>query len=515
MQAMAGRKAGTSTTRAATQKETRDGLALLWLRQDLRLADNLALAAALSRASRVLPVFVLDETAPGDWAPGGASLWWLHHSLLSLGQAFAERGTTLILRRGDAASIIPALARETGAGSVQCGIPHEPWLRRLDETVAASLKVDGRALVSHRVSTLFDLDAIRSKTGTRYAIYTPFARTCRALPDPEPPLPAPEHVPGPDTVPASDRLDDWHLLPTAPDWAGGLRDTWTPGENGAAQHLHDFLDDRLDGYGQSRNIPGDPRGTSMLSPHLHWGELSANQVWHAARDAAARLQGRRAGGFETFQGEILWHEFAAYLLRHNPTVPDAPMREVFSRLPWRDDDHGLRAWQGGRTGIPIVDAGMRQLWQQGWMHNRVRMITASYLTKHMLLPWQLGEAWFWDTLVDADLATNSVSWQWVAGTGTDSQPFFRIFNPVTQGKKFDPDGRYVRQYVPELAALPDRWLHAPWDAPAAVLDKAGLRLGRDYPFPIVALDEGRDRALKAFRDTVRTRTLDPPPRAAA
>lgn len=253
----------------------------------------------------------------------------------------------------------------------------------------------------------------------------------------------------------------------------------------------------------------------MLSPHLHWGELSANQVWHAARDAAARLQGRRAGGFETFQGEILWHEFAAYLLRHNPTVPDAPMRDVFSRLPWRDDDNGLRAWQQGRTGIPIVDAGMRQLWQLGWMHNRVRMITASYLTKHMLLPWQLGEAWFWDTLVDADLATNSVSWQWVAGTGTDSQPFFRIFNPVTQGKKFDPDGRYVRQYVPELAALPDRWLHAPWDAPAAILDKAGIRLGQNYPAPIVGLDEGRDRALKAFRDTVRTRTLDPPPRAAA
>ena len=513
---MAGRKAGATRPQSKPVQARAGGtLALLWLRQDLRLADHNALVAALAEAERVLPVFVLDEAAGGDWAPGGASRWWLHHSLESLGRAFAERGTSLILRRGDAASIIPALARETGAGSVQCGLAHEPWLRRLDATVAAALEADGRRLVAHRVSTLFDLDAIRSKTGTRYGIYTPFARTCRALPDPEPPLPAPAHIPGPDALPASDRLQDWQLLPTAPDWAGGMRDTWTPGETGAAQHLHDFLDARLDGYGQSRNIPGDPKGTSMLSPHLHWGELSANQVWHAAREAAARLEGARAGGFETFQGEILWHEFAAYLLWHNPTVPDVSMRAAFAGLPWRDDADGLRAWSQGRTGIPIVDAGMRQLWQQGWMHNRVRMITASYLTKHMLLPWQQGEAWFWDTLVDADLATNAVSWQWVAGTGTDSQPFFRIFNPVTQGRKFDPDGRYVRQYVPEVAALPDRWLHAPWEAPAAVLDKAGIRLGETYPRPIVGLDEGRDRALAAFRDTVRSRAADPAARAAA
>ena len=513
---MAGRKAGVTAARKNPEPGGAGGrLALLWLRQDLRLADHRALVAALAEAERVLPVFVLDEAAAGDWAPGAASLWWLHRSLDSIGHAFAERGTTLILRRGDAATIIPALARETGAGSVQCGEAHEPWLRRLDETVAAALEADGRRLVSHRVATLFDLDAIRSKTGTRYGIYTPFARTCRALPDPEPPLPAPSHIPGPDIVPASDRLQDWHLLPTSPDWSGDMVRTWTPGEAGAAQRLRDFLDSRLDGYGQSRNIPGEPRGTSMLSPHLHWGELSATQVWHAARDAAARLKGPSAGGFEIFQGEILWHEFAAYLLRHNPTVPDVPMRQVFAGLPWRDDAKGLRAWTRGRTGIPIVDAGMRQLWQLGWMHNRVRMITASYLTKHMLLPWQQGEAWFWDTLVDADLATNAASWQWVAGTGTDSQPFFRIFNPVTQGRKFDPDGRYVRQYVPEIAALPDRWLHEPWAAPAAILDKAGIHLGRTYPRPIVALDEGRDRALKAFRDTVRTGTSDPAPRAVA
>ncbi len=390
---MAGGRAGAAKPRNNTARAGTGGtVALLWLRQDLRLVDHHALAAALAQSERVLPVFVLDQAAGGDWAPGGASRWWLHHSLESLGRAFAERGTTLILRRGDAASIIPALAREIGAASVQCGLAHEPWLRRLDARVAAALEADGRRLVAHRVSTLFDLDAIRSKTGTRYGIYTPFARTCRALPDPEPPLPAPSHVPGPDTLPASDQLPDWHLLPTTPDWAGGMRDTWTPGEAGAARHLHDFLDARLDGYGQSRNVPGDPKGTSMLSPHLHWGELSANQVWHAAREAAARLKGSRAGGFETFQSEILWHEFAAYLLWHNPTLPDVPMRAAFAGLPWRDDTDGLRAWSQGRTGIPIVDAGMRQLWQLGWMHNRVRMITASFLTKHMLLPWQRGRA---------------------------------------------------------------------------------------------------------------------------
>ncbi len=478
------------------------GLSLLWLRQDLRLADNPALVAALARSERVLPVFVLDQAAAGDWAPGGASRWWLHHSLASLGRAFAERGTTLILRRGDAADIIPALARETGADSVQCGLPHEPWLRRLDERVSTALQADGRTLVPHRVATLFDLDAIRSKTGTRYGIYGPFAKACHALPEPDVPLPAPAHVPGPDMLPASDHLDDWNLLPTRPDWAGGLRDAWTPGEDGGHAHLRDFLSDRLDTYGASRNIPGDPRGTSMLSPHLHWGELSPTQVWHAARDAAATLQ-NPSGGFETFQNEVLWHDFSAYQLRHTPTLPEQPMRPAYSRMPWRDDEPGLRAWTRGQTGVPIVDAGMRQLWQMGWMHNRVRMITASFLVKHLLVAWQTGERWFWDTLVDADLATNAVSWQWIAGTGTDNQPFFRIFNPVTQATRFDPDGRYVRQYVPELARLPDRWLHCPWEAPRTVLDAAGVQLGVHYPVPVVSLETGRDRALQAFRDNIR------------
>ncbi len=479
----------------------RKTVALLWLRQDLRLADQRALVAALDQADRVVPVFVLDEAAAGDWKPGAASLWWLHHSLAALGRSLSDAGNRLVLRRGDSAAILASLAQETGAVAVHCGRTHEPWQRALEEKVAEAL--GAVPLLRHRVATLFDLDQVRSKTNTIYAVYTPFARACRALPDPEPPLPAPARVPGPSNPPASDRLEDWRLLPTDPDWSGGMRAAWSPGEQGGHERMRAFLEDRLELYDVARNVPGDPHGTSMLSPHLHWGELSAVQVWHASRDAARGHRGVKRAGFDTFQGELLWHEFAAYLLHNNPAMPDTPLREAYARLPWRRDARGLRAWQQGRTGIPIVDAGMRQLWQTGWMHNRVRMITASFLTKHMMLSWQQGEAWFWDTLVDADLATNAASWQWVAGCGTDAQPYFRVFNPVTQGRKFDPEGRYVRQYVPELARLPDRWLHSPWEAPETVLSQAGLALGSDYPRPIVGLEEGRDRALAAFRDHVR------------
>ena len=399
-----------------------------------------------------------------------------------------------MLRRGEAAQIVPALAREVGAGSVHCGWAHEPAVRALDEAVAAALP-DGCRMEHHRVATLFGYHDVRTKTGGWFGVYTPFARACRAQPAPAAPEPAPDKIKGVGKV-ASDRLQQWGLLPTKPDWSGGLRETWTPGEEGAARRLTSFLAEHLDDYGAERDRPGNPDGTSMLSPHLHWGELSPNQVWHAARAAKGR-------GREKFENELLWHDFAAYLLWHNPEIPDHAMHEAFDALPWRRDADSMRAWQQGRTGVPIVDAGMRQLWQIGWMHNRVRMITASFLVKHLLIAWQDGEAWFWDTLVDGDLATNAASWQWIAGTGTDNQPFFRVFNPLTQAKKFDPEGAFVRRWVPEVAKLPDRYVHAPWEAPDAVLEKAGLRLQHDYPRPIVDLNEGRDRALAAFRDHVR------------
>ena len=484
--------------------KTREGhaTALVWFRQDLRLSDHAPLTAALANADSILAVYVHDVAAAGRWGPGGAALWWLHHSLKALGEALRKAGGTLVLRRGDAATIIPELARQAGATEVHCGLSHEPWLRALDAEVAAALARDRIELHAHRVATLFDLDRIRTRTGNVYGVYTPFARTCRDLPPPALPLPAPARIPAAAGDWGSERLEDWGLLPTKPDWADGFVRNWQPGEAGAHARITRFLAHHLEGYHASRDIPGDEDGTSMLSPHLHWGEISPSQVWHAARDAYAGER-RRKSGFERFQGELLWHEFAAYLLWNHPTLPDRPMRPAFERLQWRQDAEGKRAWARGQTGIPIVDAGMRQLWHIGWMHNRVRMITASLLVKHLLVSWQEGEAWFWDTLVDGDLATNSASWQWVAGSGTDSQPFFRIFNPVTQSRKFDAAGTYIRRWVPELAKLPDRYLHAPWEAPAAELARAGITLGTTYPRPVVGLEEGRDRALAAFRTQVR------------
>ncbi len=470
---------------------------IVWFRQDLRLQDHAALQAALAGGRAVLPVYVLDDDTPGAWAMGGAARWWLHGSLASLAESLAARGATLVLRRGPSAEVIPALAQEVGAAEVHAGRMHEPWARQAEAAVDAALQRAGAALRLHRTATLFDLDSIRTKTGGIYGVYAPFARTCRALGAPHPPTPAPERVPCP-TPPRSDRLDDWGLLPTRPDWTGGFRETWQVGEAAAHDRLAGFLAKAVHGYDTGRNRPGQP-GTSMVSPHLHWGELSPGQVWHTAQQAAQET----GKGLEVFLGEILWREFSAYLLWHHPHMPERPLRPAFAGLAVRDDSAELRAWQRGRTGIPIVDAGMRQLWHIGWMHNRVRMIAASFLVKQLLLPWRAGQAYFWDTLVDADLASNATSWQWIAGCGIDSQPFFRVFNPVSQGERFDPGGAYVRAWVPELARLPDRFVHAPWSAPPAVLAEAGVELGRSYPNPIADLPHARQRALDVYRATVR------------
>jgi len=470
---------------------------IVWFRQDLRLGDHAALLAALEGGRPVLPVYVLDDDTPGAWALGGAARWWLHRSLASLAESLARRGATLVLRRGPSAEVIPALAQEVGAAEVHAGRMHEPWARQAEAAVEAALQRVGATLRLHRTATLFDLDSIRTQTGGIYGVYGPFARTCRTLEAPHPPAPAPERIPCP-APPRSDRLDDWGLLPTRPDWAGGFRETWQVGEAAAHDRLAGFLAKAVHGYDTGRNLPGQP-GTSMVSPHLHWGELSPGQVWHAAQQAAQET----GKGLETFLGEIVWREFSAYLLWHNPQMPERPLRPAFASLAVRDDVAELQAWQRGRTGIPIVDAGMRQLWHIGWMHNRVRMIAASFLVKQLLLPWQAGEAYFWDTLVDADLASNAASWQWIAGCGIDSQPFFRVFNPVSQGEKFDPDGAYVRAWLPELARMPDKFVHAPWAAPPAVLAGAGVELGRSYPHPIADLPQARQRALDVYRATVR------------
>ena len=457
---------------------------LLWLRRELRLADNPALAAALASGRPVLPVYVLDTTTPGPWAPGGASRWWLHHSLAALAAGLGRAGAALVLRRGPLVPVLAGLVRETGAVGIHAGQPVEPWAR---QAVAALSCIAGVPVQLHRTATLLDPDGIRTGAGGPYAVYTPFARACRALLPTAPPLPAPARIPGA-TPPRSDTLDAWRLLPSRPDWAGGLRAAWTPGEAGAQARLRRFAAGALDRYAEARDLPGSD-GTSMLSPHLAFGEVSARQVWHEAGGGK---------GAARFTDELLWREFCAHLLWHHPSLPEAPLRPEFARMEWRHDPAGLRAWQRGHTGLPIVDAGMRQLWQTGWMHNRVRMIAASLLVKHLLLPWQDGQEWFWDTLVDADLASNAASWQWVAGSGADAAPYFRVFNPVLQGRKFDADGAYVRRFLPELAGLPDRWLHEPWAAPPLELQAAGVRIGDTYPAPVVDLAAGRARALGAF-----------------
>ncbi len=472
---------------------------LVWFRNDLRLGDNPALDAGVAGGPVTL-VYVLDDAA--SW--GGASLWWLHHSLERLGTAIAERGGALVLRRGDSRSIIPALAREIGAASVQAGRAHEPYLRAIDREVAASLQALGIGFHRHRSALALAPESVLNQSGAPYGVYTPFSRQCFERFTPRPPIAPPLSL-APALAVRSDDLADWGLLPRAPDWAGGLRASWTPGEAGAQAQLAAFGAAQLDHYDLTRNLPG-VAGTSMLSPHLHWGEIAIDAVWRAA-DA---LPTSRNEGKQTYLKELLWREFAAYLLWHHPTMAEAPMRAAFAQVPWRDAPDELSAWQRGMTGVPIIDAGMRQLWQTGWLHNRVRMIVASYLVKHLLIPWQMGAAWFWDTLVDADHASNAASWQWVTGSGVDAAPYFRIFNPVLQGLKFDPDGAFIRRFVPELARLPDAHIHAPWEAPALVLRGASVRLGQNYPHPLVDLKTGRERALAAFKILGKTAVWERP-----
>jgi deoxyribodipyrimidine photo-lyase len=464
---------------------------IVWFRQDLRLTDNPALRAAAESGRPLVPVYIRDDAAAGAWAPGGASRWWLHGSLTALAKELGDRGATLILRSGPAAKALAKLVEETGAGAVTWNRCYEPTAIERDTHIKTALQKKGIAATSHNAALLFEPWTIKTKAGEPYGVFTPFWRACLAQDEPPKPLPAPRTLDGFGGKLASDELESWALLPKKPDWAGGLRETWTPGEHGAAKRLTAFLNHALGTYKSGRDRPGEV-GTSRLSPHLHFGEIGPRQIWHRVR---AMEPSRHA---DTFLTELGWREFSHHLLYHRPALPDDPLRPAFGKFPWRKDKAALKAWQRGRTGYPIVDAGMRELWQTGWMHNRVRMIVASFLIKDLLLPWQDGEAWFWDTLVDADLANNAASWQWVAGCGADAAPFFRIFNPVLQGEKFDPDGDYVRRYVPELAKLPADAIHKPWEADEDVLRKAGVALGNTYPAPIVDHGEARKRALAAF-----------------
>jgi deoxyribodipyrimidine photo-lyase len=470
---------------------------ILWLRQDLRLSDNPALTAAARRKQPVLPVYILDDETPGRWRIGGAGRWWLHRSLAALATTFGSVGLPLILRRGPAPEAIMELVDETGADAVSWNRNYEPYAIARDTALKESLTARGVTVASFNGALLHEPWTIKTKQSEPYRVFTPFWQALRKAP-PLAPLPVPRELSAPAVLPRSADLREWSLLPANPDWSQGLRESWAPGEAGAQQRLTGFLDEGLACYRSDRDRP-DRTTTTHLSPHLHWGEISPRQIWHAVRMHTQRDRGAPIDdAAEAFLRQLGWREFTHHLLYHWPDLPSRSWRSKFDAFPWRSDPAALRAWQKGMTGYPIVDAGMRELWRTGWMHNRVRMINASFLVKDLMIPWQTGEDWFWDTLVDADLAQNAFSWQWVAGSGTDAAPYFRIFNPVLQGQRFDPDGAYVRRWVPELARLPNDFLHQPWIASSAVLASAGVFLGRDYPLPIVQHGAARDRALSAF-----------------
>ncbi|WP_020075017.1 deoxyribodipyrimidine photo-lyase [Cryocola sp. 340MFSha3.1] len=453
--------------------------AVVWFRDDLRVADNPALHAAVQTGSPVLCVFVWDDETPELRAPGAASRWWLHHSLASLTESLERLGAGLVLLRGRSETVIETVLRETDASAIFWNRRYGGAERRIDEAVKTAARASGVEAASFAATLLFEPWTIRTGQDTPFSVYTPFWRACLAAPAPRKPGPAPRGVHG-GSLPRSLEtvtLDELGLLPTHPDWAGGLRETWEPGEKAAQAQLKRFLADDLGDYREERDVPGVD-ATSRLSPRLRWGELSPHQVWHATIE---KRQGATAQSASTFLSEIGWREFAYNTLFEHPDLATVNIHREYDSFPWpRLHPSALRAWEQGRTGVPLVDAGMRELWRTGVMHNRVRMVTASFLIKNLLIDWRHGEQWFWDTLVDADPANNAFNWQWVAGSGADAAPYFRIFNPELQRQKFDPQGDYVRRWVPE------------WDTP-------------DYPEPIVDLAETRRAALAAYDVVKRSR----------
>lgn len=461
---------------------------LVWLRDDLRLADNPALDAAVRQGGRVAVLYV-HEQAPGLRAPGGAASWWLGRSLALLAARLEAVGVTLQVETGDAREIVPSTARQLGVASTFWNRRYVPAARDIDTAIKAALQDGGIAATSFPGNVLAEPWTIRTGSGSPFQVYTPYARVVRQSPV-EFPLPDPW---GGQAEPAGQGAG---RHPAEPHWAQKLHGHWTIGEAGARQALLRFFDEALQGYVGDRDRPDLP-GTSALSPHLRFGEISARQVWHAAQAVAAEHPAK-ASAVEKFLSELIWRDFNYHQLYHRPDIAGVAMRDTLAGLEWRDDRAAFVAWTRGHTGIPIVDAGMRQLWETGWMHNRVRMLVASFLTKNLLIDWRQGEKWFWDTLVDADAASNPGNWQWVAGCGMDAAPYFRIFNPVLQGKRFDPAGTYVRQWLPELTGLPDRWIHHPFEAPESVLAGAGVVLGRTYPRPVADLKASQRRARDSF-----------------
>jgi deoxyribodipyrimidine photo-lyase len=471
--------------------------ALLWLRDDLRVDDHPALAAAAADGP-VAALYILDDSGKSGRPLGGAARWWLHHSLTALAARLSEIGVPLVFRRGSPDVIVPQVTAEIGAASVHWTRRYYGWSKPLDASIKQSLTASGVKVESHKGSVLTEPWEIKTGYGGAFKVFTPFKRAaisaCDMWASFAAPLPAITGISGHKL--ASEALADWHLQPTKPNWSVGLAEMWTPGEVGAAAKLDAFLTGGIAGYKENRNVPSVV-GTSRLSPHLRHGEISIRRVWNAVRAKIISAPELKSDG-ETYLSELIWREFSTQLVYHFEDFPDQSWKPPFRSFPWIYDAAALKAWQRGQTGYPIVDAGMRELYTTGWMHNRVRMIVGSFLVKHLLQDWRLGEAWFWDTLVDSDIANNAAGWQWVAGSGADASPFFRIFNPMTQGETFDPKGQYVRHWVPEIARLPDSLIHRPFDAAPPILASLGITLGQTYPRPIIDHAKARARALEAL-----------------
>ena len=472
--------------------------ALVWFRDDLRLSDNPALNRAVASGRPLVFVYILDDQSQGIRPLGGAARWMLHQSLAALAAALQQRGGQLLYMRGAAAEAIDWLSRQCGASAVYWNRRYGGAERALDAGVKVALSARGVLAESDNAALLREPWTIKNQAGEPFRVFSAYWRACLRTPEVAPPAPAPKHLRtfalSPNIPQRTASLADLALEPQKPDWAGGLRQAWPAGELAAQARLADFLDAGLNGYASGRDRPDKPL-TSRLSPYLRFGVISPRQIWHAVE--AARHAGGKASpaDFDKFLAELGWREFSYHLLFHFPDLATRNFQPRFDAFSWRDDASALEAWRRGRTGYPLVDAGMRELWTTGYMHNRVRMVAASLLIKHLLIDWRKGEEWFWDTLVDADPASNAASWQWVAGSGADAAPYYRIFNPVLQGEKFDPDGAYVKRWAPELANLPPALVHRPWVASPVELAAAGVRLGHSYPRPIVDHDAARKRAL--------------------
>ena len=471
---------------------------LYWIRNDLRLDDNAALSYAVQEGAHLLIVWVWDPEAEKPWAPGAASQTWLDASLRELRNDLHAKQQQLIVRQGDSATVLLKLAHDINADHVVWNDCWEPSGRRRDRAVHAALKAAGLDVKTFKSGLLFDPESVTNKQGGPYQVFTPFWKHCVDTIGVSAPLKPPRALtPLPAIKLPEGTIDEIKLRPSVR-WDKGIHEAWAPGERHAHERLKQFLANGIKRYKDQRDCPGED-GVSRLSPYLHFGEITPSRIWDRIHSSKAlQASGAAAAQADAFTRQLCWREFAHHLLYHFPDTTDHPLRPEFNDFPWNTNASMLEAWQKGRTGYPIVDAGMRELWQTGWMHNRVRMIVASFLTKDLMIPWQEGTRWFWDTLVDADLANNTLGWQWTAGCGADAAPYFRVFNPVSQGNRYDPDGAYVRRWVPEIADLPDPWIHRPWEADSDVLSAAGVTLDVHYPKPIVDHAAARTRALRAY-----------------